>query len=491
MIRPSTDNRLAILLPSTNKALAEAVRHATPEQLELLQKGGKDIKTVLDTLFREKIGASKSDQVLMEILKNAPVFKNMGNFSEALKTVAAEFKTVPELARKSPLLEHFLKNFASLSGESLKSQMAQSGVFMESKIASALQSLPSLKETLQNLHTLLIQSTRPEARTLGNTVASLLKQPIWQEGGATPSGAREISAAVQKIAESLRTLGTSVDPLHSKEVAQLAKTVESASLLLAQDAKPALSQLYGILLSSTDPQSNLLLDGIEKLLQSKTLSETDLKAFSQQLGAALEHSDPIKAAASLLPQLTPFGDPDTLDLDLLLHKVLQEDLKSQLLGLSEELQNSTHPKAEQLLEHVDRLLGVIDYHQLVSYLDASNSIYFPFSWDLLEEGSLAFKKGKEHKFYCEINLLLKEYGELNLMMALYEGNQLDIQAHAQSREFQEQLSENLPQLRALLIDAGLIPNTIRISLMRDTAPYEEENYGSQGSGSDLGFEVKV
>ena len=52
MINLSTDTPLRILLTSNNKALAEAIRHATPEQLALL-KEGTDIRGVLDAIAGE------------------------------------------------------------------------------------------------------------------------------------------------------------------------------------------------------------------------------------------------------------------------------------------------------------------------------------------------------------------------------------------------------------------------------------------------------
>ncbi len=492
MIHLSTDARLKIILPNTNKALAEAIKSATPEQLVQIREG-KDIKSLITSVFQEKITSSKSDQALLQILKNAPAFKNMGSFSDQLDSLAAEIKNVPDLAQKTKVVENFLKNVTSLNGETLKSQLAQSGVFMESKIAQALQTLPSLKETLQTLKTLLSQSTRPEARELGNAVVSLLQHPSMKADSPDPASAKILGSGVQKIAESLRSLSGSVDVLYSKEVALLAAKIEALALSSApsQETKPLLSQLYGALLSSSAGQSTLLLDGIELLLKPETPLPDDLQAFSRQLGSVLEKSDPIPRALALLPQLGAFADPDLLSIDTLLQKSLGDDLKSQLLTLSEELQNSSHPKAAELLDHVDKLLSIIDYHQLVSHLGASNSIYFPFSWDLLEEGSLAFKKGKEQKFYCEINLRLKEYGELNLMMALYDENRLDLQAHTENSELKERLNENLPQLRAVLIEAGLVPKTIRVFEMREKASREQESYSPREYGNDFGFEVKV
>ncbi|MFZ2888872.1 flagellar hook-length control protein FliK, partial [Sulfuricurvum sp.] len=145
----------------------------------------------------------------------------------------------------------------------------------------------------------------------------------------------------------------------------------------------------------------------------------------------------------------------------------------------------------KLSEQTDKLLTQIDYHQLTSYLCASNSIYIPFSWDQLEEGSLNFKKTADKKFYCEINLRLKEYGELNLMMALYAGNQLEIQAHTEKPELKTLIQDNIGELRSLLINAELTPRSIRVFEMRENLSPISKGYSGYQHKSDLGFEVRV
>ena len=490
MIQLKPDARLTIILPNTNKALAEAIKSATPEQLAVL-KEGKDIKTLVASLFQDKITSAKSDQTLLQILQNAPAFKNMGNVSERLASLASSLGSVPGFETKSPRLQQLLQNIASLSSGSLKTRMENSGVFMESKLSQALQTSPTLKETLQNLRNLLSQSPSPAARTLSQNVSQLLSQPFFKELSPGPAAAGELGGALGKIAESLRSLAGSTDILYSAQTAQTAHAIASLTDPSDPQLKPLLSQLYGLLLKSTSEQSNFLLDAIEVFLKPDGASQEKLASFSKELGSLLERGDPLSRAASLLPQLERFSAPGALDVGTVLQQSLGEDLKSHLLGLSEELRNSPHPQASELLEQVERLLSTIDYHQLVSYLNASNSIYFPFAWEMLDEGSLAFKKGKEKKFYCEINLRLKEYGELNLMMALYDEKRLDIQIHTEKPELKELISEQLPQLRGLLTDAGLILQTIRISQKSETSSHEQSGYTQEPCGPDLGFEVKV
>lgn len=529
MITLSPDAKLSIILPNTNKALAEAVKNATPDQLNQL-KEGKDIKSLLTSVFQDKITSSKSDQALLDILKNGAAFKNMGNFTENLKSLLTELKSTPLLAQTSDSLEGFFKNITSIDTPLLKSQLANSGVFMESKIAAAVQIFPSLKETLGALQQLLSRSTLPEAKALNATIGSLLEAPILDHPPSDLKSAVQITDTLKKVTDTLRGFIAKSDVLYSKEISQFAQKIDqlirqtvetppnpkeiplsaqkgeilspaalpTVSPPTPQEIKTTLSQLYGILLTSKAEGSNPVLDSIELLLKNFGKENSDpllqLKEFSTQLHGAIASGDIVISpeATELVARLDEFAQPQELLIEDVLKESMKDDLKSGLMKLSEELQSSTDPKTEKLLEHVDKLLTQIDYHQLTSHLSASNSIYFPFAWDQLEEGSMAFKKTKEKKFYCEINLRLKEYGELNLMMGLYDGNQIEIQAHTQKTQLKELIQENISQLRTLLINAGLTPRAIRVYETKESPnSASSDAYDTQTFNSDFGFEVKV
>lgn len=488
MIHLSPEARLSIILPNTNKALSEAIKNATPEQLETL-KEGKDIRSLLTSVFQDKTTASKSDQTLLDLLKNSSAFKNMGSFSDSLQSLLKELKSTPDMAPKTAILENFLKNITSLDPQNLKSQIANSGVFMESKFAAALNKLPDLAQSLEQLSTALSKIPRSDAKTLQTQIKTLMQSPILSEASHYPQSAFQLSEEIKKIAVSLQAILSKSDPLYSKEVAVLTQKLDQQNL--ASEIKSTLSQLYGTLLSSKAPDTNSLLDSIEKLLKNiNTSSAEELKTFTQQLKNAISEGDTTKEVIPLLTKLSEFTNPKELITETFLKESMANDLKSNLLSLHDELSQSNDPNAPKLLEQTDKLLTQIDYHQLISHLDTSTSIYFPFVWDQLQEGSLAFKKTKEKKFYCEINLKLKEYGELDLMMGLYDGNQLEIQAHTEKPELKTLIHENIALLRSLLIKSGLTPRSIRVFETNETKTTLNETYNTS-EGSDMGFEVKV
>ena len=170
-------------------------------------------------------------------------------------------------------------------------------------------------------------------------------------------------------------------------------------------------------------------------------------------------------------------------------EILSKDLKSLLLQASDEIHNSSHSSKTELLKQVDKLLLQIDYHQLLSHLSNSSSLYIPFSWEQLQEGRLELKKGKDKRFQCDIELKLKEYGELTLRLTLYDENQLNTDIYSDNSEFKEIIKTNIASLRSALIKNSITPREIRLfdsSKNAVTSPYEESE-----KEIDLGFEVKV
>lgn len=482
MINLNTETRLNIVHTGMNKALGEAIKNATPEQLESLREG-KDIKSLLTSLLNDKLTSAKSDTIIIDILKNTPAFHTMGNFSETLATLLAELKTSPNLKGKSSVLENYFKNITTIDPQSLKHQIKESGVFMESKLAQAIQKIPDLIQTLEQLRALLSQSTVPESKTLQEKITILLQNPHLSSASQQSQSAAVVSETLKDIRSSINTLLSKTDPLFSKEAAiwigQLEQHIE---------IKPSLSGLYGILLRSNISEADTFLDTIEKLLKNSSPASEELTLFTETLKRTVHAGDISKEAHKILIQLGEYTHPDEFLIETALKTSMQKDLKSYLLSLSEELKTATDPSAQKLLEHVDQLLMQIDYHQLTSYLNSSNSIYFPFAWDLLEEGTLAFKKKPDKKFYCQIVLRLKEYGELDLMMGLYEDNQLEMRIHTQKEELKSLIHEHLGELRSALIASGVHLRSIRVLHINEKNTYQPYENDPE---SDPGFEVTV
>ncbi|MFA6188131.1 MAG: flagellar hook-length control protein FliK [Sulfuricurvum sp.] len=418
MITLKPDAKINIMMPHQNKALNVALSLASPVQLEQL-KEGKDLQSIVSSLFQSKISNTKSDQVLLDILKNNNVFKQFGSFTGELKNLLTTLKSNPDLAPKLSKLENSLKSITALDVPTLKGQIANSGVFMESKIASAIQTMPMIRETLQNLQHALAQTNQGEAKNLSLSLLELLEHPILEKAGEDIGSARILIKTLQTLTDTLERILPKIDPLTPHE-------------------QEAVEEIH-----------------------------------------------------SAIKQLTPFVKPEQLLINAQMQEHLSHDVKSQLLQLNEELKTLTNPVSNEVQTQLDELITHIDYHQLLSHLDGSNTLYFPFSWDALEEGSLSIKQREEKKFYCEINLQLKEYGKIDLMMALHEENQLEIQAHTEKSEFKELIQKHMEELRALLRQAGLNPRAIRVYDAKESTTPSSSAYTPDDTDFQSGFEVIV
>lgn len=424
MITLKPDAKITFMMPHQNKALKIALSLASPVQLALL-KEGKDLKSIVSSLFQAKITNSKSDQVLLDILKSNHAFKQFGNFTQELKSFVTtlksspEFKNNPDLLPKLSKLENSLQSITTLNAPVLKEKVANSGLFMESKIASTTLPMQTIGETLQKLQHALVQTSLGEAKNLSLSIAEFLEHPIVEKAGEDMGSARVLIKTIQTLTDTVERILPKIDP----QTPHQAKVVEEIRVSLKQ--------------------------------------------------------------------LAPFTKPEHLLIQSQLDEHLSHDVKSQLMQLSDDIKALSTPVSNDVQTQIDKLITHIDYHQLLSHLDGSSTLYFPFSWDMLEEGSLSFKKREEKKFYCEVHLQLKEYGKIDLMMALYEGNQLEIQAHTETSEFKKRIQEHLSTLRTLLTQAGINPRAIRVYDATESSAAHTSAYTPDETDFNAGFEVTV
>lgn len=168
-------------------------------------------------------------------------------------------------------------------------------------------------------------------------------------------------------------------------------------------------------------------------------------------------------------------------------ELFASDLKALLLNTQDELKTSAaHPKTQEALKLIDKLTLQIDYHQILSHLSNAASIYIPYSWNELKDGHINIHKTKEKNSLCDIHLELKEYGVLDLRLALFETNRLNINISTESKELKNLIVENMPRLKKQLINAAITPQEIRFVT-------ESKNSYTDNADDNLamGFEVKV
>ncbi|MBW6488306.1 flagellar hook-length control protein FliK [Sulfurimonas sp.] len=434
MINLSTNKQLGVTLANTNRALAVVLKEATPKEMETILKD-KDLKSVINSMLKGSIQNSESDKALLNLAKNNPTLKDLGNVSNTVKELLNVLKSEKNPLPIESALKKFLVDIKELSEPLLKQKLENSGVFLESRLKNAQNPQVELKNILISLKKSIEKSEIPSVKLLAQNIKEMLATPTLKEAS-------------------------------NSALLQAPKNEKAVLALLAKDVENIVSKL-------------------SEQLKSADIITT--KGFEKQLSKA----DPLfsKETAALIPKLSHFSAVQKLSADESVKEILSQDLKAVLLKAGEEMAKSPHPNQAEILKHVDKLLLQIDYFQMLSHLSNSSSLYLPFSWDSLEEGSINIKKDKNSVFYCDIDLKLKEYGELKLKLALYEENQINIHIYSDSSEFKEIVKESIASLRSALIESQITPREIRIFDTPKKSPIS--SYETPPQEIDMGFEVKV
>lgn len=417
MIRATTLQKLSLILPNTNKALAKVLEDLSPQEFTSLTKT-KDLKSILHSLLKHNAQDTAGNKQLLDLIKANPTLKSLGTPASSLKELA-QLLQKENSSEIGKTLEHFFKNIQDISPKELHTAIKNSGIFLESKL----------------------KNFQPPLETLKNTLTEVVKQ---LESSQLPK-IKEIQTQIKSILES--TLFKNMTAEEPKQLATLVKTI-----------KQPLQALEQRLHSSVD----------------QTMHPKDI-VFSKEL----HHN---------LTKLHHLNTPEQLKASTHHKELFSHDFKAVLLKTHEQVHTSDSPNKAEIIKHLDKLLLQVDYHQLLSHLSNASSLYIPYSWDALEDGEITLKNANNEKFFCDIELHLKEYGELKLRLGLFEKKQLNINITAQDTRLKSMLQEHISALKQQLSDTGLIVQSIRF--LDDTQQHNTP-YTRLDDEFDLGFEVKA
>ncbi len=425
MINFNTSKTLNIFLPNTNTALSEVLKSITPKELETLTKG-KDLKSIINGLLQGSTSDKSSNKQLLSMLKNNPTLKELTTVSSSIKVL---HQTLQQEKNPLPLekkLTSFLSNIKDISESSLKTKIENSGLFLENKIKNLQTPQVTLKNALTALSQVLQETKLPNVTTINTQLKELLASDLFKNLSNT----------------------------------DLLKTLKSDLVSLTQMSKNVSNIL--------DQLSQRLNSSVDKTLQPKDV------LFS-------------KETKILFEKINLLNKPEHLQTQGSAKELFSHDLKAVLLKAHEEIKNSSSQNKAELLKQIDKLTLQIDYHQLLSQLSNSTSLYIPYSWDALEDGNITIKSAKDDKFFTDIELNLKDYGELKLRLGMFETNQLNINITAQNKELKQILQDNIATLKQQLFGANIVPVSIRFLDDNDTL---SSAYNEYNQDLNAGFEVK-
>ncbi|WP_457745737.1 flagellar hook-length control protein FliK [Sulfurimonas sp.] len=376
-------------------------------------------------------------------------------------------------------------------GSILSSIFKKSGsnIQQDKELVKLLKNNPTFKEftntqkSLSELKTLLQTTLQTEEPILKGKTKQILQNlnKILQEFQQTPKANNASINLEKKFLNSGIFLESKIKNLRNpKEIIQA----------LAQNLSKELN-------NSKIPSIKLLNQEIKAFLKSELFlsdklntSLTQLKKLSNSsIDKTIYPKDVLflKDTKNIISQLQKLNTPHKLTVESAQRELFSNDLKANLLQSKEELLNSTLTNKQELLKHIDKLSMQIDYYQLLSHLSNASALYIPYDWSELEDGNITLMKKDKNTFFCDIELHLKEYGNLKLRLGLFDTNQLNINISCQSDALHSLLKQNLKTLKEQLYKVGITPKEIRFVSDKTQSSEYVDNLGIM----DMGFEVKA
>ena len=498
-----------------------------------LDNVGKLVARVLDDL-KSASSISKAEQILSQAkdTKIAPnLASELSDLAKSLEAEAAQNES-PEIKSLALKLKEFLKPIADLKAGSLNDQIKNSGVMLEANLKDALtpEKLPSsIQKLLSDIKNLSNQNLLSQILTLNdesldnqNSFMKLTSMLEKASGDAKNILDNSSIKTLLKDVDKLDNVAKFLDKNFSKEqsadavknqTSKMENFISNLSEKVANLASEKLNQNFGF--TQNHKELKAILESLKndlKMLNNIGDEAGLVKAFNEVSDVSKEGSlqDKLQSAARRLAHSLSLADPEastaksdlaeskallkqlklaTNDINNIttksgseISKVLNQDVKSTLLNISEKSQNA------QTVNAANKMISQIEMHQMVSSLQGGIQTYMPYIWDGVEGGNVAFKQGKKDKFYAQIDLNFKKFGQINVMVGLVDKRYIDLSVATQTNEFKELILGNSSELKQAISKLGLIVSNFNIKTLPKVKLNDRfKNFG----GLDVGFDKKI
>ena len=498
-----------------------------------LDNVGKLVARVLDDL-KSASSLSRAEQILSQAkdTKIAPnLASELSDLAKSLEAEAAQNES-PEIKSLALKLKEFLKPIADLKAGSLNDQIKNSGVMLEANLKDALtpEKLPSsIQKLLSDIKNLSNQNLLSQILTLNdesldnqNSFMKLTSMLEKASGDAKNILDNSSVKTLLKDVDKLDNVAKFLDKNFSKEqsadavknqTSKMENFISNLSEKVGNLASEKLNQ--SVAFSSNHKELKAILENLKndlKMLNNIGDEAGLVKAFNEVSDVSKEGSlqDKLQSAARRLAHSLSLADPEastaksdlaeskallkqlklaTNDINNIttksqseISKVLNQDVKSTLLNISEKSQNA------QSVNAANKMISQIEMHQMVSSLQGGIQTYMPYIWDGVEGGNVAFKQGKKDKFYAQIDLNFKKFGQINVMVGLVDKRYIDLSVATQTNEFKELILSSSSELKQAISKLGLIVSNFNIKTLPKVKLNDRfKNFG----GLDVGFDKKI
>ncbi|WP_419764973.1 MAG: flagellar hook-length control protein FliK [Arcobacter sp.] len=439
-------------IPNIKEQVAKPTQQTTtPQIIKSDSPIINDIKTLLTKVqaqLQNQVSSQTQTSQKAEITQNNP---------QATQNVSKENINTTETLKQ---IDKLLTQLKTLDIPNIKEQVAKPNINAETK--------PTQQATTPQI----IKSDSPiinDIKTLLTKVQAQLQNQV-----VTQSQTQTQTPQKAEVAQN--------NPQATQERVQAQST--SQLLQMKVDLK-AENQTQALTKESIN--NNETLKQIDKLLgQLKNLDPSKAKEVSAKNPIVQDNKATLQTNAQPIRSDSPIFN----DIKTLLSKV-QAQIKTQIGSQAQEELKALSAKESdpaETLKQVDKLLTQIDYHQLYSIANSSNNVYIPFLWDLLEDGSIDIKKIDEEKFYCLIDLTLKDLGKINLHLYLYDDDKLDVSIFVEKDDTKQLIRQKATALKRELNGTAISVIGLNVYTLKEDS---KENIYTQNDNFDFGVNIKV
>ena len=510
------------------------------------------------TIFKELGNVSSNLLNLKNVLQEFDTNNNLSKFKPLIENLTKNIKDLDltnlkeQIKNSGIFLENKLANTQNVKIENalkdiqnlLKTIQTPITKQVNEQITKILQDIQNPKsvinQTLQNTQN--IQKEPILNNPLANSLKTLTQNLQILSENLSPKEFENLTNLTKELKNAINQSSIVESKFENNTTTKTAQTVQNQNIStqtpqeiavkeqITNETKQLLIQIKDeVLKNPTLVQNKNILPIIDNLLKMENLfikndflqNMADFKQLNQALAQNNINTFSNNFASNLSPLLTTLkeslnnlSNPNILNIQNHLAKTInkvehiisnletqidekvspKDDMKTVLLQLKEELSAKTDAKSAEILKQVDKILTQIDFYQLNSLISNSNYVYVPFFWEMLEDGSINIRKAENDKFYCQINLSLKDFGKVDLMLGLYDKNKMDLTIYAQRDHFKTAIRENIKDLKLALNSVNIIPVNIKLLDMKENiedTPTSSYINNTFNQNINSGIDIKV
>ncbi|MDL0089689.1 hypothetical protein [Campylobacter gastrosuis] len=511
----------------------------TPAQ-QTAQQAVDSIDKLISKVVDELQSASNINQT-SKILQMAKDTKIAPNFTNDIKNLAATIQSDPAFENSPTLkdlvlkLKEFLKPIADLKTAPLNEQIKSSGVLLEANLKEALntqkipQSIQKLLTDIKNLsnqnllnqiltlandesldnHSSFVKLNEiltNEAKTAQNTLNNSNIKALFSDTNKLDNIARYLNNTAQKgeisaqnalkQASSLNSFLTNLNEKISNITSEKLNQTQAFSQnikelkILIKDMQNSLASLNKIGDEAGVVRNfNAILNDPNASLQDK------LSSAARRLGVALlvadSHASNAKVNLNEIKSLQKQIKSASNDVAQIALKTQSEmtptsDIKSTLLSIVKEA--NTQNLNQTIKDTSLKMISQIELHQIVSSVSGGLQTYLPYVWDGVDEGKVAFKQGKKDRFYAQIELNFKQYGQVSVMVGLSNKRYIDISIATATSEFKELILGQNSELKRAIGELGLVVSNFNLKVL---SKHEISQKFKNFDGLQIGFDRRA